>query len=329
MPRTARLDIPGLMQHVIVRGIDRKEIFRDDGDRARFCQRLGELLEETETDCLAWALIPNHFHLLLRPRRVRLGTFMGRLLTGYAVTFNLRHSRSGRLFQNRYKSIVCEEEPYLLELVRYIHLNPLRARQVRGMDDLARYPWSGHAVLLGNRSLPGQAVEEVLERFGKRVGEARKAYTAFVAAGIGRGRRDELVGGGLRRSLAFLGRTKEPESYDERILGSGRFVEALWREEELRDRLGPQLNLPELVERVSEAMGVPVEAVLRRGRSAAATTARQVVCHVATRVLDARGTEVGELLGMGQPGVSRCARLGRARWDEDEELRRAVLGEGV
>ncbi len=329
MPRTARLDIPGLLQHVIVRGIDRRKIFRDDGDRAWFCQRLGELLAQTETDCLAWALIPNHFHLLVRPRGVRLGTFMSRLLTGYAVTFNLRHNRSGRLFQNRYKSIVCEEEPYLLELVRYIHLNPLRARQVLSMEELGRYPWSGHAVLLGNRSLPGQAVEEVLGRFGDKVGEARKAYTAFVAAGIGQGRRDELVGGGLRRSLAFLGRTKERESYDERILGSGRFVEALWKEEQLRERLGPQMNLLELVERVSEALGVPVRTVLRRSRNADATTARQVVCHVATRILGARGTEVGELLGMGQSGVSRSARLGGARWDEDEALRRAVLGEDV
>ncbi len=327
MPRTARLDLPGLLQHVIVRGIDRKKIFRDDADRAGFCQRLGELLAETETDCLAWALIPNHFHLLVRPGRARLGKFMSRLLTGYAVTFNHRYKRSGRLFQNRYKSIVCEEEPYLLELVRYIHLNPLRARQVRGMDELARYPWSGHAVLLGNRSLPGQAVEEVLGRFGDRVGEARKAYTAFVAAGVGQGRRTELVGGGLRRSQAFLGRTKEPESYDERVLGSGRFVEALWREEELREKLGPHLNLAELVERVARALDIPVEAVLRRGRNTDATTARQVVCHVATRVLGARGTQVGELLGMGQSGVSRAAQLGRARWEGDEALRRTVLGE--
>ncbi|MDD2320493.1 MAG: transposase [Geobacteraceae bacterium] len=126
MPRQPRLDIPGLLQHVIVRGIERTEVFLDDKDRQRFVDRFDRLLVETETDCYAWALIPNHFHLLLRCKCVELSRFMRRLLTGYAVYFNLRHNRSGHLFQNRYKSIFCEEESYLLELIRYIHLNPHR-----------------------------------------------------------------------------------------------------------------------------------------------------------------------------------------------------------
>ena len=126
MPRQARLDIPGLLQHVIIRGINRSDIFLDDDDRERFLDRLSNLLVKTGTNCFAWALIPTHAHLLLRCNHSELSRFMRRLLTGYAVMFNLRHSRSGHLFQNRYKSIVCEEEPYLLELIRYIHLNPLR-----------------------------------------------------------------------------------------------------------------------------------------------------------------------------------------------------------
>jgi REP element-mobilizing transposase RayT len=86
MPRHARLDIPGLLQHVIVRGIERRNIFRDNIDRRSFCKRLSALLLETETDCFAWALIPNHFHLLLRTNKVELKLFMRCLLTGYAVT---------------------------------------------------------------------------------------------------------------------------------------------------------------------------------------------------------------------------------------------------
>ena len=108
MPRQARLDIPGLLQHVIVRGIDRTNIFLDDDDRDRFVERFSNLLVETGTDCFAWALIPNHAHLLLRCNHFDLSRFMRRLLTGYAVMFNRRHSRTGHLFQNRYKSIVCE-----------------------------------------------------------------------------------------------------------------------------------------------------------------------------------------------------------------------------
>lgn len=99
---------------------------------------------------------------------------MRRLLTGYAVTFNLRHRRSGHLFQNRYKSIVCDEEQYLLGLVRYIHLNPLRAGLVKTVDELERYAWSGHAVLMGEGALPGQATVEVLGRFGKSISTSRQ-----------------------------------------------------------------------------------------------------------------------------------------------------------
>ena len=134
MPRQARLDVPGVLQHVIARGIERTDIFRDDDDRQRFVTRFSTLLTETNTECFAWALVPNHFHLLLRPTQIPLSSFMRRLMTGYAVTFNLRHGRSGHVFQNRYKSIVCEEEEYLLALVRYIGLNPLRARLVSNLE---------------------------------------------------------------------------------------------------------------------------------------------------------------------------------------------------
>ena len=117
MPRQARLDAPGVLQHVMARGIERRKIFWDDKDRTAFLERFGVILEETQTQCYAWALIPNHFHLLLRTGATPLSTVMRRLMTGYAVTFNIRYRRSGHFFQNRYKSVVCEEDPYLLELI--------------------------------------------------------------------------------------------------------------------------------------------------------------------------------------------------------------------
>ena len=151
MPRQARIDIPGLLQHVIVRGVARSDIFQDDIDREDFLLRLKTLCLETETRCFAWALLDNHFHLLLMPTTQTLGQVMLRLLTGYAVSFNLRHARSGHLFQNRYKSIVCDEEAYLLELVRYIHLNPVRAKWVDRPED---YPWSSHQAYLNAEVIP-------------------------------------------------------------------------------------------------------------------------------------------------------------------------------
>ena len=154
MPRQPRLDAPGLLQHVMARGIEGREIFKDDQDRRSFLERLAIILEENQTQCYAWTLIPNHFHLLLRTGPVPLSKVMRRLMTGYAVTFNKRHKRSGHLFQNRYKSIVCEEDPYLLELIRYIHLNPLRAKLVQDLKKLDKYKWCGHSTILGKHKNP-------------------------------------------------------------------------------------------------------------------------------------------------------------------------------
>ena len=168
MPRQARIDAPGAVHHIIVRGIEARKVFRSDLDRADFVERLAAIITETHTQCLACALIPNHVHLLLRTGRVPIATVMQRLLTGYAVRFNRKYRRHGQLFQNRYKSILCQEDPYLKELVRYIHLNPLRARLVEDMKGLDRFEWCGHGALVGKHTNDWQAIEGVLMYFGKR-----------------------------------------------------------------------------------------------------------------------------------------------------------------
>jgi REP element-mobilizing transposase RayT len=111
----------------MVRGIERKRIVTDDGDRKNFVERMGEIAAETDTAICAWALLDNHVHILLRSGFFGLPAYMRGLLTSYAISFNRRHRRHGHLFQNRYKSIVCEEDLYFRELVRYIYLNPVRA----------------------------------------------------------------------------------------------------------------------------------------------------------------------------------------------------------
>lgn len=234
MPRQSRLDAPGLLHHVIARGIERREIFRDDRDRETFVQKLGELANASGARCYAWCLLSNHFHLLLKSGERPLPWLMRRLMTGHAVRYNLRHSRSGHLFQNRYKSIVAEEEPHFLELVRYIALNPVRAATVRSAEELDAYPWSGHAVLVGRRDAPWQDKSEVLARFGNSEGVAVGRYREFVIAGWDQGRREDLRGGGLVRSagsveeVARRRRPEDREAADERVLGSGEFVEAVW-----------------------------------------------------------------------------------------------------
>ena len=242
MPRQARLDAPGTLHHVMIRGIERSPIFKDDQDRKDFISRMGMLAQETRTKIVAWVLMRNHVHLLLFSGPTGISKFMRRLLTGYALRYNRRHRRNGHLFQNRYKSIICEEESYLLELVRYIHLNPLRAAMVKSMGELDHYPWSGHRVLVGKGKNDWQEKEYVLHQFHEREGKAIRAYRKYMEEGKDQGRRPELVGGGLVRSLGGwsqvlpLGRPREKMEHDCRILGSGDFVAEIIREAEKKVR---------------------------------------------------------------------------------------------
>jgi putative transposase len=323
MPRTARIDHPGLVQHVIVRGIERSDIFRDDRDRQSFLERLSRLLGETGTDCLSWALMSNHVHLLLRPRQTSLSRFMRRLLTGYATTFNLRHRRSGHLFQNRYKSIVCEEEPYLLELVRYIHLNPLRAGAIREDEDLDRYPWCGHSVLMGHRQLKGQIIEELLQRFSSRPQEARQRYRQFVMDGVAQGNRPELVGGGLRRSCRLTGEEGLEQSFDDRVLGSGDFVDQILQAEES----GPpaiKLSPAALISRVAMLFDLPPTELLLRKRNRPVAEARSVFCYLAVREMGVSGVEVGRLLKISRAGVSFAASRGEVLVANNSDIRMKI-----
>lgn len=325
MPRVARLDSPGLLQHVIVRGIEKRRIFLDDQDRGSFLDRLSTLLKETETNCYAWALLPNHFHLLLIPTRYPLALLMRRLLTGYAVNFNLRHKRVGHLFQNRYKSIVCEEEPYLLELIRYIHLNPLRAGLVNVLEELDRYPWSGHVVLLGKGEMKGQVVEEVLQLFATKTSTARKKYLEFIAAGISRGRRENLVGGGLKKSQALAKNGLADEAFDSRVLGSGEFVERLQEKEELKDIIKASLPLSALVERVSSFFDLQPDEICRPRKVRFFAEIRGVVCYLGVRVFGYKGLEIGKMLCLGAAGVSIAARRGEVFLKENPGLKEKII----
>ncbi len=190
----ARRQAPGALHHVIVRGIERGKIFRSDYDRKNFLNRLGKLISDTQTDCFAWALIPNHVHLLLRTGLVPVSVSMSRLLTGYAVWFNKKYRRHGQVFQNRYKSILCQEDPYLKELVRYIHLNPLRAGLVEDMKKLDKHPWCGHSVLMNKTKEAWQNVDYVYGLFSEKRRLARTRYRVFVEKGILEGKRPDLTG---------------------------------------------------------------------------------------------------------------------------------------
>ncbi|MDY6974484.1 MAG: transposase [Thermodesulfobacteriota bacterium] len=322
MPRLARLDAPGVIHHAVIRGIDRKEIFRDNRDRDDMMDRLANLVPSLKTGCYAWAFLSNHAHFLFRSGDSGLSTFMRRLLTGYVVNFNRRHKRHGHLFQNRYKSIICQEDIYLKELVRYIHLNPLRAKLVSDMNQLNRYKYCGHGVLRGRRKCDWQDREYVLSFFGRNESEGMKEYNAYVKEGMDQGRRPELVGGGLIRSLGGWSearkvglKRRDRMKGDERILGNSDFVMNILTEANERTDRRYELkslgyDLDKLEQRVLDLYQLEREELYSKSRQRIRSEARSVFCYWAVRELGVEGAHMAKLLMMSQAGIAYAVKRG-------------------
>ncbi len=316
MPRQARLDSPGTLHHVIIRGIEKKQIVDDSYDRTNFVTRMGNLAEETGTVIYAWSLMTNHAHILLKSGPPGLPQFMRRFLTGYAITYNQRYGRHGHLFQNRYKSIVCDEDAYFQELVRYIHLNPLRANMVKNLSELDRYPWCGHSTIMGRRKREWQDRDYALLWFGKREAYARREYRRFVKEGIEEGRRDDLVGGGLIRTMGgwsqvvSLRKGNDRILSDERILGSGAFVERIIGEADSKIKRQVSINekrfsTESAIHEMCEKEGIAIEELRggsRRGKIP------QMRARLAIDLVETYGltfAETGRQLGVSTSAISK------------------------
>jgi len=315
----------------MVRGIERSPIFVDDIDREDFLARLEKWCADGGAAVYAWCLMENHVHLAMRVGARPLAATMRRLLTGYAVTFNRRHGRAGHLFQNRYKSIVVDEERYLLALVRYIHRNPVHAGLVASVDALAEYPWSGHAALVGAAARGFQEVDAVLSRFGARAGVARRALRDFMGAAQASAEEDLFEGGGLKRSMGpnarcAMGRRPtgaEPRmAYDERILGSGSFVEAVLEKAVATARTDAATSAPKeerlarLIAEVARKLGMEEEELRAGGRRRDLVRGREVVAFFARARLGMPATQIAAALGVSQPAIVKAAERGRRQLHE-------------
>jgi len=326
MPRQARIDAPGALHHIIFRGIERTTVFVDDIDRNNFLERLSRHLSESQTACYAWALMTNHAHLLLRTGSCPIASIMRRLLTGYAVSFNRRHRRHGHLFQNRYKSILCEEDAYLKQLVAYIHLNPLRDGIVGDLPALKAYPFTGHSALMGQEDRPWQDTRYVLALFGRGLSEAKRNLQRHVAKWALKGRFQGLTGGGLIRSSGGWRAVRDAYrdgirlASDERILGSSDFVERTLREagEDHNRRvwlLSAGIDLASVIEAVCRHLGVDQNELAGRTKCAEIVRARALIACLATSEASIRGSEVARRLNVDRSAVSRAVQ--RVRLDEE------------
>ena len=313
------MDTPGTLHHIMIRGMEGTPIFRQDSDRQDFLDRLEDLVGATGTRILAWVLMDNHVHLLIFSGPKGISQFMRRLLTGYAINYNRKYLRKGHLFQDRYKSIVCDTGSYLLELVRYLHLNPLRAGLVKDLAELNKYRWCGHSVLVGKNPVQWQERDYVLKHFGETPRKAIRNYQRYVAEAKMQERRPDLVGGGLVRSLGGWSRVVtlrdkgEFLEHDSRILGDADFVTRILAESE--KGLKRQIYVKEKKEIISrvvanycEQEGISEKEVMQGGQRWRTARTRAKIASQLSREWGISLAEIARHLGVSTSAIANALR---------------------
>lgn len=299
MARTARRDGAGLAHHVMVRGIERKQIFLSDKDRNDYLERLDRLLPEEGWRCFAWALMPNHVHLVIQSPHGGLSRLMARLNTGYARSFNLRHHRVGYLFQNRFKSRLVEDEADLIGLVAYVIRNPLVASLVGSPQALERYPWCNLGALLGLLpARPFEASMTCLSLFADDRDTARRRLRRWIAA--------SEVGAALDLSHSNTGSLIEKDRAAEKALPEPTEFRTL-----ITECADPATALNHLVQNLAEDLAISKQTLLRPGRHGPASDARSLIAAFAIDQLRLDRHQTGKILNISATAVSKAAQRGR------------------
>lgn len=306
MPRKPRLEIEGATYHIINRGLERKAIFLDADDRIDFLTRLGAALKETNTQVLAFALVPNHFHLLLKRNQTNLSALMRQLCAGYAGYFNKKYKRSGYLFQNRYKSILCQQGPYFLQLVRYINLNPLRAGLIQSFDELATYSFASHSFIMGKSRSVWFNPDSVLAYFAETETRAKRIYQQFMLDGLGE--TTDYSGGGLKRSIS-IGAPAETEmqAFDDRILGDSDFVQEMLARSDTKVKLNEDI-VPEIISTICAKFPVTEAEIKGKSRTPMVVKARDALASRLAKQAGFGPTEIAKTLGCTRSAASKMLR---------------------
>jgi putative transposase len=296
--RGPRLDTSNAVHHVFARGIERREIFYTAADRQDFLARLTRIARDSALRIYAWSLLPNHFHLLVQTADIGLSRCMQRLLAGYALSFNRRHQRCGYLFQNRFRSTLVDRQSYLLELIRYVHLNPVRAGLV-SLDALDEYPWTGHAALLGRVDVPPWLdARTVLQQFTLDRPSAAEHYREFVRAGMAASA-DPPHESGVRRLcegwvfVPVVRRGREAWAFVERLAGPAAFP-----------RQRPQID--DVLRETAARFGLRHDELLSGGRRKQIRAARNAALRDLVRLCGLSFAQSGRLLGISKWTAARA-----------------------
>jgi putative transposase len=288
MPRKPRVEYSGAFYHVITRGNQRQNLFHDDKDREFYLDRLEQYRKRYGFTIYAYVLMSNHVHLLIETGKTPLSKIMQGLQFSYTRYFNRRYRKIGHLFQGRYRAIICDREEYLLELVRYIHLNPARMKRPSAVGE---HRWSSHRAYLGAASIVEVDTESVLERFSRRVRRAREGYLRFIKEGEGQGHDERYYA-----------------TVDQRFLGDDRFVKEIGKKVGEDREVEPKMRrvkFSALLNVIAEQHGAEAKTLVQAGRQRQWVKTRSMLVYMAREFGGMTVKELGKRLNRDPSIISR------------------------
>lgn len=287
MARKQRIEFEGALYHVLARGNQRQEIFRSNRDFARYLGLLLKYKERHRFSLFSYALMPNHVHLLIETAQMPLSKIIQGLNQSYTMYFNRKYETVGHLFQGRYKAILCDRDEYLLTLIKYIHLNPVRAKAAELPGD---FPWSSHNAYINKASNSGLVdTGPVLRLFSEREPTAIKRYLEFMNTGPAADRK-EIYG-----------------TVDQRLLGDEQFVEDIKSRvpaEITKNRRQKHHSLEKIAMAIERLTAVSMEQMHSRTKSRTAMDGRRLLCKIA-RDFSYRNREIADFLRKDPAAVTR------------------------
>lgn len=299
MARKPRLHFPGACYHVILRGNQGQAVFSNDKDRNRFFFLIKEGIDRYQHRVHAFCLMTNHIHLALQVGDVPLSRIMHNLSFRYTQYINKKKKNGGHLFQGRYKAIVIEMDSYLLELIRYIHLNPVRAGMINILDE---YPWSSHQAYLGMKEIGWLTTDWLLSRYSKQITKARKEYVEFVNRGLAGGQRKEFHIG----------------NHEGRILGNDDFVQKVL--DKMKEQTGKPYTLEEVISVICQQHSIEPDDLARGGRQRKFSEPRAMVALLVRESSHLSLTELGQKFNRDLSGLSQAANRLERRMNIDQDL---------
>ena len=309
MSRKPRVEFAGALYHVIARGNRRAGIFHDKADYRKYLTRLRQCQERDGLTCYAYVLMNNHLHLLVESGKVPLSRTMQTLQFTYSQYYNRRYGKQGQVFQGRYKAILCDRDTYLLELVRYLHLNPARLRTPKSPWN---YPWSSHAGYMGKTSTVRIETGVVLEQFHRQVGPARRAYHAFLREGVPQGHQPQFY-----------------KTVDQRFLGDKGFLNTVKRKADSIQAIGRKerlVSFPRVLRAVAETTGRTASSLVKVGRQRELVAPRAFLVYAARTWSALTMKDLGQRLNRDPSMMSRlyCTYLRNRRVAWEARVRRQI-----